>query len=276
VTADRGQIEQVLMNLIVNARDAMPRGGELAIETRNVEVNGSRGPGDVEFRPGPYVLLTVRDTGCGMDAPTKARLFEPFFTTKEVGKGTGLGLATAYGIVKQSKGHIEVESEPAKGTTFTIYLPRTAAHAPEPPPVVATGGIPRGTETILLVEDEDPVRQLSRSVLEMLGYRVLEARNGPEALAVCDENRGAIHLMVTDVVMPQMSGRQVAERLAPLYPEMRVLYLSGYTDEAIGQHGLLDVAVNFLSKPFTVEVLAQKVREVLDRRPGPGGSPDAS
>jgi PAS domain S-box-containing protein len=267
VTADRGQIEQVLMNLVVNARDAMPHGGELAIETHNVLLDGARRPGDSEFRPGPYVLLAVRDSGCGMDATTKARLFEPFFTTKEVGKGTGLGLATAYGIIKQSKGHIEVESEPGRGTTFTIYLPRTTAAVREAPADVPANGIPGGNETVLLVEDEDAVRQLSRQVLEMIGYRVLEARNGPEALAVCEQNKGAIHLMVTDVVMPQMSGCQLADRLAPLYPDMRVLYLSGYTDEAIGHHGVRDRAVHFLSKPFTLDSLARKVREALDKKP---------
>ncbi len=270
VTADRGQIEQVLMNLVVNARDAMPQGGELTIETRNVTVEAGQFPSDADLPPGPYAMLAVRDTGCGMDEETRARLFEPFFTTKEVGKGTGLGLATAYGIVKQSRGHIEVESAPGRGTTFTLYLPRTGGPVP-PPETVSANGIPRGTETVLLVEDEDAVRQLSRQLLELVGYHVLEARNGPEALQVCEQNGAKIDLVVTDVVMPHMSGRQLADQLSPRYPGLRVLYLSGYTDEAISHHGVLDREVDFLSKPFTLDGLARKVREVLDRGP-PGAA----
>jgi PAS domain S-box-containing protein len=269
VTADRGQIEQVLMNLVVNARDAMPEGGELTIETRNVTLDAPRPAADAGVGPGPYVMLTVRDTGCGMDTATQARLFEPFFTTKEIGKGTGLGLATAYGIIKQSKGHIEVESAPGRGASFTIYLPRTPHTEAVAKPAESPNGVPRGTETVLLVEDEDAVRRLSRHILEMIGYRVLEARDGPEALTVCGQSNGAIDLMITDVVMPHMSGRQLADQLVPRYPRMRVLYLSGYTDEAISHHGVLDREVAFLSKPFTFDALARKVREVLDRSSTP-------
>jgi PAS domain S-box-containing protein len=265
VTADRGQIEQVLMNLAVNARDAMPRGGELTIETRNVVLECGQTSTNGDLPAGPYILVAVRDTGCGMDEEMRLRLFEPFFTTKEIGKGTGLGLATAYGIITQSRGHIDVESAPGRGTTFMIYLPRTAAPLALPPAEVSVNGIPHGTETVLLVEDEDAVRHLSRQLLEMVGYQVLEARNGLEALSVCEQNGGTIHLMVTDVVMPHMSGRQLADRLAPRYPDLRVLYLSGYTDEAISHHGVLDREVDFLSKPFSLDALARKVREVLDR-----------
>jgi PAS domain S-box-containing protein len=264
VKADPGQIEQVILNLCVNARDAMPQGGKLILETHNVELGGSYSALHPDTPPGQYVLLAVSDTGHGMDGSTKARIFEPFFTTKEAGKGTGLGLAIVHGIVRQSGGHIQVYSESGVGTTFKIYLPREKQ---------AVGGrkshqgvvrLRRGTETLLLVEDDEGVRALTRIILERNGYRVLEARNGGEALLLCEQHQGPIHLLVSDVVMPQMSGGQLAERLASLQPAMKVLFMSGYTDDAILHHRSLEAEAPFLHKPFNPEALAQKVREVLD------------
>jgi PAS domain S-box-containing protein len=276
VKADPGQMEQMILNLCVNARDAMPDGGRLTVRTANVDLDEAAAARLSDARPGPYVLLEVGDTGVGMDAETRSHLFEPFFTTKEQGKGTGLGLSTVYGTVKQSGGHISVESEPGRGSTFTVYLPRvaapvasaerTAADAPAAragasSEVVLTPG--RG-ETILLVEDAQRVRAVVREILEMSGYVVLEARQGAEALEVSNRHAGTIHLLVTDVVMPQMSGRELAQRLATLRPELKVLYMSGYTDDAIVRHGVLAAGIAFLSKPFTPDALALKVREVLD------------
>ncbi len=264
VKADPGQIEQVIVNLVVNARDAMPEGGRLDIEVADVELTPEAVEIHEGLRPGAYVRLSVRDTGHGMDAETRARIFEPFFTTKEVGKGTGLGLATVYGIVKQSDGYIFVDSEPGRGTAFTIYLPRVEeegepASAGAPPPPLG-----RGAETILLVEDDPGLRALALDVLGASGYTVLEAREGSEALLVLERHAGPIHLLLTDVVMPNMGGRALAERLATLRPEMAVLYMSGYSETAIAHHGVLTPGTAFLAKPFSPDSLARKVREVLD------------
>jgi two-component system cell cycle sensor histidine kinase/response regulator CckA len=265
VKADPGQIEQVLMNLAVNARDAMPQGGKLTIETANVELDDNFTQGRPEVQPGWYVLLAVSDTGCGMTEEVKAKVFEPFFTTKEAGKGTGLGLATVYGIVKQSGGYIYVYSEPGLGTTFKIYLPLVEDGVPAGTSNSDRKTLPQGSETILLVEDEDAVRSLTRYTLQMQGYAVLEARDGEEALRVADQHQGQIHLLMTDVVMPRMGGRRVAERLAQTHPGVKALFLSGYTDDAVVRHGILEGEVAFLQKPFTPSALAQKVRDVLDQ-----------
>ncbi|HEX8843744.1 MAG TPA: PAS domain S-box protein [Pyrinomonadaceae bacterium] len=264
VKADPGQIHQVLMNLSVNARDAMPHGGKLTIKTSNIYVDEEYALRHVSVQPGNYVLLSISDTGCGMDAETQERIFEPFFTTKELGKGTGLGLSTVYGIVKQSGGNIWVYSEVGKGTTFKVYLPRfdeAPEHHDERLPVEKSLA---GTETILLVEDEEMVRDIASQALEQSGYRVLVASDTLHALELCREHAERIDLMLTDVVMPQMSGRVLAERVAPLRPEMRVLYMSGYTDDHIVHHGVLEEGMNFIEKPFTADQLARKVREVLN------------
>jgi two-component system cell cycle sensor histidine kinase/response regulator CckA len=265
VKADPGQMEQILINLAVNARDAMPRGGKLIIETGNVEVDEKHARTHADARAGPHVLLAVRDTGIGMDAATQGRIFEPFFTTKGE-KGTGIGLATVYGIVRQSGGHIVVDSEVGKGTVFQIYLPRVENEVVTARSAHGLSAIPRGTETILLVEDEEAVRALSRHVLTSCGYRVLEAVDGQAALEVSQEHPGEIDLLLTDVIMPHLSGPEVAAQLVSRYPGLKVLYCSGYTDDAVVQHGVHDKEVAFLQKPFSPGELALRVREVLDGR----------
>jgi PAS domain S-box-containing protein len=269
VRADRSQVEQVVMNLVVNARDAMPEGGRLTLETRETALDEAFAASHPGARPGPCVALAVRDTGVGMDAATCARLFEPFFTTKGPGKGTGLGLATVYGIIKQSGGYIDVDSAPGRGSAFTVYLPRAEAAAPAPPPEADRPPLEslRGVETVLLVEDEEAVRDLACEVLQQAGYTVLGARHGGEALLLSDRHPGPIHLLLTDVVMPELGGRELARRLTVARPELRVALMSGYSDETLEAHGVLG-APGFLRKPITPEALLRSVREVLA-----GGSP---
>jgi two-component system cell cycle sensor histidine kinase/response regulator CckA len=263
VRADAGQLEQVIMNLAVNARDAMAGGGKLSILTTNVDIVPSSRK-KAEVPPGSYVRLTVNDTGKGIDAHTMLHLFEPFFTSKAKGRGTGLGLSTVYGIVKQSGGEVTVQSLPGRGATFHIFLPRIADTAEPVPLAEGQGSFRSGTETILLVEDESGVRQLVRDMLHRLGYRVLEAGNAQEAIGVFEKNQGAIDLLLTDVIMPHMSGRELAVRLKSVRPRLKVLYISGYTDDMLAHHGVLESDVFLLQKPFAPDALARKLREVLD------------
>src|SRR6185503_6029761 len=264
VKVDPGQVEQVIMNLAVNARDAMPGGGQLTIETMNVELDRVDAHQHSSIEPGSYVLLEVRDTGCGMDADTQARIFEPFFTTKGPGKGTGLGLATVYGIVKQTGGNLWVYSEVGKGTTLKIYLPRVE-QAPElPESEAAAAELLRGSETVLLAEDDEMVRALAQAILERYGYHVLAARNVHDALRFAQEGSAQISLLLTDTVMPGMNGPELAKQVQSIRPEIKVLYMSGYTDKVISCTASFEPGTAFLQKPFTPQTLTRKVQEVLN------------
>jgi len=266
VRADMGQLNQVILNLAVNARDAMPQGGSLTLETRELDLDAAYAEAHPEVRPGRYVLLTVTDTGWGMAPDVQARIFEPFFTNKAEGRGTGLGLAVVLGIVRQSGGHIDVESRPGVGAKFKIYLP--TVHGPAEGPAQSSLPSPvGGSETVLLVEDEEPVRSVTTLLLEALGYRVLQAENGQDALRLFEASREKIDLLMADVVMPDLSGREVAEALQAMDPYLKVLFQSGYTDDTLVRRGILRAEVAFLKKPFSLDDLARKVREVLDRPP---------
>ncbi len=264
VRADRGQLEQVIVNLAVNARDAMPHGGRLVLEVSSVELDPARAREMADARPGPYALLSISDTGVGMDAETRAHIFEPFFTTKEKGRGTGLGLSTVYGIVRQSGGQVEVASEPDRGTTFRVYLPRVEERAFEQEPTRAAA-LPRGDETILLAEDDPAVRGIAAEVLRGRGYSVLEAPDGPSALEIARSHPGDLHLLLTDMVMPGMTGGELADAFARMRPSARVLFMSGYAEDVVASRAAAPGAEQYLPKPLTPESLARKVREVLDR-----------
>ena len=266
VSADPGQLQQIILNLAINARDAMPQGGKLTIETANVDFDEDYVSSHPMVQKGPYIMLAVSDNGIGMDAATQARIFEPFFTTKGKGKGTGLGLSTIYGIVKQSNGFIWVYSELEKGTTFKIYFPRVEGKQTLKSSQDKSESAFRGSETILVVEDEIGVRALACRILRERGYNVIEAADGKEALRLAREHDGEIHLVITDVIMPGMSGRELVAQLKAVRPQIEALYVSGYTDNVIVHHGILDSGIAFLQKPFTVEGLARKVREVIDSR----------
>jgi CheY-like chemotaxis protein len=267
VRADPGHLDQVILNLVVNARDAMPDGGRVTIRTAAAEVTPADALAHPDARPGPHVVLTVSDTGCGMTPEVRKHIFEPFFTTKGPGKGTGLGLATVYGIVKQSGGHIRVESGPGRGTEFALYLPCVGPPAGDPDGEAGRRDSRPGTETVLLAEDEDGVRGFAGLALRAAGYTVLEAADGREAIRVADRHPDRIDLLVTDMVMPNLGGSGVAEALTGRDPALRVLYLSGYTEEAVVRDGVLAAGAGFLQKPFTAACLMRKVREVLDGPP---------
>ncbi len=265
--ADAGQLEQVIMNLVVNAKDAMPEGGRLTLQSSDVTVR--QNPSHHRFiQPGRYAVISVSDTGHGMDKETKSRIFEPFFTTKEKGKGTGLGLSTVYGIVKQSNGYVFAQSEPGAGTTFYVYLPRVEDAAEELSPAKSLDNETDGSETILLVEDEESVRELVRITLVSRGYKVLEAEDGEAGLRVAESFKEPIDILITDVMMPGIGGRDLAKKLLALRPGVSVLYLSGYTEDAIMTQGASVPAIAFLQKPFSLQNLARKVREILRARPG--------
>jgi CheY-like chemotaxis protein len=269
IKADPGQMEQVIMNLVVNARDAMPKGGRLTVETANVDLDATYASDHATVKPGRYVMLAVSDTGMGMTPETVAHIFEPFYTTKESGRGTGLGLSTVYGIVKQSGGYVWVYSELGRGSSFKVYLPRVEQAAEPIPAVKARTGEQRGWETILLVEDQPQVRELARMALSEKGYNVLVTSSPEDAETVCARHNAEIHLLLTDLVMPGITGRELAKRLTAKHPKLRVMFMSGYTFGIIapgGTHnGMLEDGVAFLQKPFTPSALSEKVREVLDR-----------
>ena len=264
VKIDPSQVDQILANLVVNARDAISGVGAITLKTENVVIDDSNRAETPEFIPGEYVLLTVSDTGVGMSQEVLDNIFEPFFTTKELGKGTGLGLSTVYGIVKQNDGFIYVASEPGKGTTFKIYLPRFEAETAQDSPEKEAGKPPTGTETILVVEDDEAILNLSKMILENLGYTVLAAQTPLHAIHLVEEHPGDLHLLITDVVMPEMNGRALAEKLGAIRPNLKCLYMSGYTADVIAHRGILDEGVNFIQKPFGSDKLAEKVRQVLD------------
>ncbi len=264
IRIDPGQMEQIIMNLVINARDAMPEGGKLIIETENVELNGEYQKEHADIKPGQYVMLVVTDTGFGIEEDIIDKIFDPFFTTKDITKGTGLGLSTVYGIVKQNRGHISVYSEPGIGTTFKIYLPRVKEKATQSDEVFSASKSLQGAETILLVEDDPSVRKLAYRVLTQSGYQVLEASYGDEAISIVNQFPGKIHLVISDIVMPQMSGTELAEKLKTLQKDIKIIFMSGYTNNTINHDGILDKGVNFIQKPFTVDTLLRKVREVLE------------
>jgi PAS domain S-box-containing protein len=268
VKADIGQFEQLLMNLVVNARDAMPQGGKLTIETNNVTLDETYARHHLNVTPGDYMMLAVSDTGIGMDAATLSHIFEPFFTTKAAGKGTGLGLSTVYGIVNQNGGHIWVYSEPGHGTTFKVYFPRVKGGVESVEQAESPADSVQGKETLMVVEDEDAVRNLVCQILRLRGYKVLEASNGVDALLLLEQQSEPIHLIITDVIMPFMSGREFADKAIHKYKDIKVLFMSGYTDEAILPHGVLNSGAAFIQKPFTTATLAQKVRDLLDENSG--------
>jgi CheY-like chemotaxis protein len=268
VKVDPGQIEQVVMNLAVNTRDAMPEGGKLLIETSNVEIDEDYAGSHANMMPGKYVMMAVSDTGCGMDLDTQRHIFEPFFTTKEKGQGTGLGLATVYGIVKQSGGFIWVYSEPGQGSTFKIYFPRVEEVVPTAKSAKLRTRQVKGSETVLVVEDEGGVRALLCETLASHGYKVLEAAGAAQALQIAEQHTEPIHLLLTDVVMPHTGGKELVKRLSTLHPETKVLYISGYADDAIVRHGILEGGTPFLQKPFPPKALLVKIREVLKMKSG--------
>jgi CheY-like chemotaxis protein len=266
IKADPGYLWQVLMNLVVNARDAMPNGGQITIATKNVMLDGDYARTHPGVVPGNQVMLSISDTGTGMTDEVKARIFEAFFTTKPEGKGTGLGLATCQTIVQQSGGHIDVDSRVGRGTTFKIYFPLVDEPLDGDTKFIKTGPMPRGTETLLLVEDEPDVRHLAQRVLEAQGYTVLRANNGQDALRVVREHQGPpIRLVLTDVIMPQMGGKAMADWLQTTYPDLKILFTSGYPDEAMAEHGVTKAGIDFLAKPYTPATLTRKVREMLDK-----------